>query len=54
MTKTTKVKTFFGYIALIDLEKDLNNFCKDKNIKSIQYHYNYQYTAMVVYEVTTH
>ena len=54
MTKTTKVKTFFGYITLIDLEKDLNNFCKDKNIKSIQYHYSYQYTAMVVYEVTTH
>lgn len=58
MTKQTKVRTFSAeYIT--KLENKLNEFCKDKEIKTIQYQidnnlYLYKHVAMVVYEVTIH
>lgn len=55
MTTITKVKMFnaLKYIELETLEIDINNFIKDKDIRSIQYNLNKnRYTAMVVYETS--
>lgn len=58
MTKQTKVRTF-STESTSKLEIKLNEFCKDKEIKTIQYQidnnlYLYKHVAMVVYEVTIH
>lgn len=58
MTKQTKVRTFSAE-SISKLENKLNEFCKDKEIKTIQYQIDndlrlYKHVAMVVYEVTIH
>ena len=58
MIKQTKVITFSAE-SISKLENKLNEFCKDKEIKTIQYQidnnlYLYKHVAMVVYEVTIH
>lgn len=58
MIKQTKVRTFSAE-SISKLENKLNEFCKDKEIKTIQYQIDndlrlYKHVAMVVYEVTIH
>lgn len=58
MIKQTKVITFSAE-SISKLENKLNEFCKDKEIKTIQYQIDndlrlYKHVAMVVYEITTH
>lgn len=58
MTKQTKVRIFSAE-SITKLENKLNEFCKDKEIKSIQYQIDnnlclYKHLAMVVYEITIH
>lgn len=58
MTKQTKVRIFSAE-SITKLENKLNEFCKDKEIKTIQYQIDndlrlYKHVAMVVYEITTH
>jgi len=58
MTKQTKIKIFSDE-STTKLEDKLNAFCKDKEIKTIQYQIDdtlriFKYQAMVVYEMTTH
>lgn len=58
MIKQTKVITFSAE-SISKLENKLNEFCKDKEIKTIQYQIDndlrlYKHVAMVVYEVTIH
>ena len=58
MIKQTKVRTFSAE-SISKLEIKLNEFCKDKEIKTIQYQidnnlYLYKHVAMVIYEVTIH
>lgn len=58
MTKQTKIKIFSDE-STAKLEDKLNEFCKDKEIKTIQYQIDntlriFKYQAMVVYEMSTH
>jgi hypothetical protein len=58
MTKQTKIRTFSAE-SITKLEDKLNEFCKDKEVKTIQYQVDntfclYKHLAMVVYEITTH
>ncbi|WP_166484708.1 hypothetical protein [Clostridium cuniculi] len=58
MIKQTKVRTFSAE-SITKLENKLNEFCKDKEIKTIQYQIDnnlclYKHIAMVVYEIITH
>lgn len=58
MTKQTKVRTFSAE-SITKLENKLNEFCKDKEIKTIQYQIDNnlclcKHVAMVIYEVTIH
>ncbi len=51
MKKQTKVEICCAE-TIRGLLNSLNDFCKDKEIKNIQF--LYKYTAMVVYEIIIH